>query len=252
MLERRLQAVTSTRIKGHWGITCAVMDVGELAVCTLPALTFLDLSFRRDIMDVAVMTVSGMTSLRSLNLSFCFNITYSEVLAVSGMTALTTLDLFYCYNLTNEGVLTLSSQPALAHMNLRYYDNVTAAGVQALRSTTTAHILRIQHAFLALHSNSGGAARCEERGCCCTYRHLTSLVSSVTLRRSTLTPNCGASARTISRDTDIVPEVGQSVPRSSVLLPDHRKTSGALHGGPAHGPSGEPTGRRVPAWPHVT
>ena len=119
MLVRRFPAVTSVQFKSYGGITCAVTDVGVLAVCNLPALTLLDLSFCRNITDVGV-------------------------LAVCGLPALTALKLDNCHKITNEGVLTLSSLPALAHLNLRLCFKVTAAGVQALRSTTASPNLVIE------------------------------------------------------------------------------------------------------------
>jgi len=171
MLVRCFPAVTSVQLKGNVipiPFGCMVTHVGVLAVCSLPALTKLDLSYCYEITDAVLTAIGGMTALKSLNLSCCWNITNvavltlsslpalrhldlgfgvsitdAEVTAVSGMTALTSLNLFNCIDITNEGVLTLSSLPALTHLDLRGCNNVTAAGVQALRSTTTSPSLSL-------------------------------------------------------------------------------------------------------------
>jgi hypothetical protein len=119
MLVRRFPAVTSVQFQNNFGCGCEVTDVGVLAVCSLPALTFLDLSL-------------------------CLHITDVAVTAVSGMTALTSLNLYHCYNITKEGLLTLSSLPALTHLTLGGSPHVTAAGVQALRRTTTSPSLSLR------------------------------------------------------------------------------------------------------------
>ena len=171
MLVRRFPAVASVHFmrigecEGH-----EVTDEAVLAVCSLPALTSLNLTECWSVTDEAARAVSercsalttlhlthcegltddgvraasSMRRLSSLSLAGCMQITDQAVLDVSGMIALTSLDLFLCEGVSDVGVRALSSLPALTHLDLGLC-NVTAAGVQALRNTTAAPDLRVVH-----------------------------------------------------------------------------------------------------------
>ena len=171
MLVRRFPAVASVQFmrigecEGH-----EVTDEAVLAVCSLPALTSLNLTECWSVTDEAARAVSercsalttlhlthcegltddgvraasSMRRLSSLSLAGCMQITDQAVLDVSGMIALTSLDLFLCEGVSDVGVRALSSLPALTHLDLGLC-NVTAAGVQALRNSTAAPDLRVVH-----------------------------------------------------------------------------------------------------------
>ena len=117
-LVRRFPMVVSLEVKGTGAQTAALTDQGLRAVSSLASLTFLDLTF-------------------------CRNITDEGVRAVSSLPALTFLDLAGS-KVTDEGVrAVVSSCTALESLDLRCCYDVTAAGVQALRSTTAAPNLHI-------------------------------------------------------------------------------------------------------------
>ena len=170
MLVLRFPAVVSVEVKGGPFQTAALTDKGLRAVSSLASLTFLDLSWCRNVTDEGMRAVRNCTALKSLNLFWCDKVTDEGMRAVSSLPALTFLDISCCNNVANEGlralsncttltelslrfcdkvmdegVRALSSLPALTSIDLRNCNTVTAAGVQALRTTTAApnlHIIR--------------------------------------------------------------------------------------------------------------
>jgi hypothetical protein len=91
----------------------ALTDAGVSAVCGLPALTSLDLSYCMNITDDALRTLSSaVPTLTHLNLHFCMKVTDAGMVAVSDLRALTSLDITLV-QLTVRGLLALSSLPAL-------------------------------------------------------------------------------------------------------------------------------------------
>ncbi len=144
MLVRRFPTVVSLEVKGVYEEEAVLTDQGLRAVSSLASLTFLDLSWCRNVTNEGVRAVvSSCTALKTLSLRACNKVTDEGVRAVSSCTALKTLDLCCCYKVTDVGVRALSSLPALTSLDLRYCFNVTAAGVQALRNTTAAPSLHI-------------------------------------------------------------------------------------------------------------
>jgi hypothetical protein len=171
MLVLRFPAVVSLEVKGGgaWAQPAALTDKGMLAVSSLASLTFLALTYCRNITDEGMRAVSNCTTLKSLNLFGCDKLTDEDMRAVSSLpaltfldiawcnkvtneglralsncTALTELDIRQCYKVTDEGVRALSSLPALTSLELRECPNVMAAGVQALRNITAAPSLHIE------------------------------------------------------------------------------------------------------------
>jgi hypothetical protein len=116
MLVRRFPAVASLEMTGNgWGV---LTDAGLRAVSSLRSLTFLNLSWCREVSDEGMRAVSSLPALTSLSLSWCY--------------------------VTDAGLRAVSNLPALTFLELRGCPRVTAAGVQALRSSTAPglHIIR--------------------------------------------------------------------------------------------------------------
>jgi hypothetical protein len=168
-LVRRFPTVVSLEVKSTGAQTAALTDQGLRAVSSLASLTFLDLTWCRNVTDEGVRAVSSCTALKTLNLYVCDKVTDEGVRAVRSLPALTFLDLAgsqvtdegvravassctaleslslrWCDKVTDVGVRAVSSLPALTSLNLSCCDKVTAAGVQALRSTTAAPSLHIE------------------------------------------------------------------------------------------------------------
>jgi hypothetical protein len=111
MLVQRFPAVVSLEVKGvGWGV---LTDKGLRAVSSLASLTFLNLSWCRNVTDEGVRAVSSCTALQSLNLRWCTLVTDEGVRAVSSCTALKSLDLSGCDKLTDES---MRGQPASTHV----------------------------------------------------------------------------------------------------------------------------------------
>jgi len=126
-----LPALTSL----HLNVCRKMTDVGVRAVSSgLPALTELNLSRCDQVTDEAVFAVCSMPALRSLNLSWC-TMTDHAVFAVSSMPALTQLNLSRCEKVTDAALRAVSSMPALAKLNLSGCSKaVTDAALRAVSS----------------------------------------------------------------------------------------------------------------------
>jgi hypothetical protein len=142
MLARRFPAVVSLEFKGGgWSV---LTDKGLRAVSSLPALTFLDISYCFKLTDKGLRAVSSLPALTFLNISCCEKVSDEGVRAVSSScSALKSLNLSDCLKMTDETLRAVSSLPALTFLDVSYCDQVTAAGVQALRNTTAAPNLEI-------------------------------------------------------------------------------------------------------------
>jgi bacterioferritin-associated ferredoxin len=138
MLVRRFPTVVSLEVKGGGGETAALTDQGMRAVSSLAALTFLDITWCRNVTDKGVRAVvRSCTALKSLNLTACTTVTDEGVRAVvSSCTALQSLNLFMCVNVTDEGVRAVSSCTALQSLNLSDCRQVTDEGVRAVSNCT--------------------------------------------------------------------------------------------------------------------
>jgi hypothetical protein len=178
MLVRRFPAVVSVEVKGTGGQTAAMTDEGVRSVSSLPALTFLDLTWCRNVSrtyrylyrrghasceQLHRAEVSeppllrqrngrGYASSEQLHLAHvsqslgCYMVTDAglRLRAVSNCTALiTTLDLRRC-NVTNVGVRALSCLPALTSLNLSWCRAVTDVGLRAVRSCTALTFLDLR------------------------------------------------------------------------------------------------------------
>jgi hypothetical protein len=136
MLVRRFPAVVSLEVKGTGGQTAALTDEGVRSVSSLPALTFLNLSWCHNVTDEGMRAVSSCTALKSLNLFVCARVTDAGVRAVSSCTSLTFLDLAGCTSLTDEGLRALSNCTSLTYLSLWGCYMVTDAGLRAVSNCT--------------------------------------------------------------------------------------------------------------------
>jgi F-box/leucine-rich repeat protein 14 len=156
MLVRRFPTVVSLESKGNE--SRVLTDQGMRAVSRLASLTFLNLSWCRNVTDAGVRAVvSSCTALEYLNLYACNNITDKGMRAVSSLPALTTLNLSFC--VTDKGILirdshdepifvrAVSSCTALTSLNLSSNYELTEKGMRAVSSCTSLKSLDLRECF---------------------------------------------------------------------------------------------------------
>jgi hypothetical protein len=144
MLVRRFPTVVSLESKGNE--SRVLTDQGMRAVSRLASLTFLNLSWCRNVTDAGVRAVvSSCTALEYLNLYACNNITDKGMRAVSSLPALTTLNLSFC--VTDKGVRAVSSCTALTSLNLSSNYELTEKGMRAVSSCTSLKSLDLRECF---------------------------------------------------------------------------------------------------------
>ena len=145
-----LLAVSSLPALTYLNLTdIGVLDKDLIAVSRMTSLTALDLTGcvnRQDhpatATDKAMLAVSQMPALRSLNLGKCWSITNAGFQAVSKMSALTSLRLGWC-NFNHQVVKAVGRMPALTHLDLRCCEAINDASLRHLRPLQTLTLLQL-------------------------------------------------------------------------------------------------------------
>ena len=145
-----LLAVSSLPALTYLNLTdIGVLDKELIAVSRMTSLTALDLTGcvnRQDhpatATDKAMLAVSQMPALRSLNLGKCWSITNAGFQAVSKMSLLTSLRLGWC-NFNHQVVKAVGRMPALTHLDLRCCEAINDASLRHLRPLQTLTLLQL-------------------------------------------------------------------------------------------------------------